>query len=177
MKSDSGTLLTLAGFFALTSMFAIGVANSTIPEIRRFAVDVQHWLSDRQFADSFALAQITPGPNLIIVTLIGYRVGGVEAAIVSTLVMCAPPCVIAYLVGRTAERFRGAAWHGAISRGVVPVTLGLTAASAILIVSVADINWVAGVVTLTTAVTAFSMRLNPLWAFAVAALLGAVGLI
>jgi hypothetical protein len=46
-----------------------------------------------------------------------------------------------------------------------------------LIVSVADINWVGGVVTLTTAVTAFSMRLNPLWAFAVAALLGAVGLI
>ena len=124
MKSDSDTLLTLAGFFALTSLFAIGVANSTIPEIRRFAVDVQHWLSDRQFADSFALAQITPGPNLIIVTLIGYRVGGVEAAIVSTLAMCAPPCVIAYLVGRTAERFRGAAWHGAISRGVVPVTLG-----------------------------------------------------
>ena len=118
MKCDSGTLLTLAGFFALTSLFAIGGAKSAIPEIHRFAVDV-HWLSDRQFADSFALAQLTPGPNLIIVTLIGYRVGGVAAAIVVTLAMCAPPCVIAYLVGRTAERFKGAAWHGAISRGLI----------------------------------------------------------
>jgi hypothetical protein len=113
MKSDSGTLLTLAGFFALTSMFAIGVANSTIPEIRRFAVDVQHWLSDRQFADSFALAQITPGPNLIIVTLIGYRVGGVEAAIVSTLAMCAPPLrdCLSGRPHRRALQGRGLAWR------------------------------------------------------------------
>ena len=177
MKSESGALFTLAGFFAVTSLFAVGGGNSVIPEMHRYAVDVQHWLSDRQFADSFALAQLTPGPNLIIVTLIGYRVGGVAAAIVATLAMCAPPCAIAYLVGRTAERFKGAAWHGAVSRGLVPVTLGLTAASAIVIVTIADINWVAAAVTLATAVTAFSMRVHPLWAFAVAALLGAVGLI
>jgi chromate transporter len=177
MKSDSGTLLTLAGFFALTSLAAFGGANAAIPEIHRFAVDVQHWLSDRQFGDSFALAQLTPGPNLIIVTLVGYRVGGIPAAIVATLAMCTPTCVIAFLVGRTAERFKGAAWHGALSRGLVPVTLGLTAASAIVIVSVADTNWVAVVITLVTAVTAFATRVHPLWAFAAAALIGAAGLI
>jgi chromate transporter len=91
--------------------------------------------------------------------------------------MCAPTCVIAYIVGRTAERFKGAAWHGALSRGLVPVTLGLTAASAIVIVSVADTNWVAVVITIVTAVTAFSTRVHPLWAFAAAALVGAAGLI
>src|SRR5215472_19164210 len=112
MKSDSNSLATLAAFFAVLSLFAVGGGNAAIPEMHRYAVDVQHWLSDRQFADSFALAQLTPGPNLIIVTLIGYRVGGIAAAIVATLAMCAPPCVIAYLVGRTAERFKGAAWHG-----------------------------------------------------------------
>jgi chromate transporter len=50
MKSDGGTLLTLAWFFALTSLVAFGGANAAIPEIHRFAVDVQHWLSDRQSA-------------------------------------------------------------------------------------------------------------------------------
>jgi len=93
------------------------IRDSGNPPLRRRCAAL--WLSDRQFADSFALAQLTPGPNLIIVTLIGYRVGGVAAAIVVTLAMCAPPCVIAYLVGRTAERFKGAAWHGAISRGLI----------------------------------------------------------
>src|SRR5499427_11116648 len=143
MKSDRGTLLTLAGFFALTSLFAIGGAKSAIPEIHRFAVDVQHWLSDRQFADSFALAQLTPGPNLIIVTLIGYHVAGVAGAVVATLAMCGPTSVLAFIVGRASERFTGAAWHGALSRGLIPVTIGLTAASATVIVGVADYNWVA----------------------------------
>jgi hypothetical protein len=74
MKSESGSLVTLAAFFAVTSLFAVGGGNSVIPEMHRYAVDVQHWLTGPQFADSFALAQLTPGPNLIIVTLIGYHV-------------------------------------------------------------------------------------------------------
>ena len=80
MKSESGSLVTLAAFFAVTSLFAIGGGNAAIPEMHRYAVDIQHWLSDRQFADSFALAQLTPGPNLIIVTLIGYHVAGIAGA-------------------------------------------------------------------------------------------------
>ena len=83
MKTDSGTLLTLASFFAVLSLFAIGGGNSAVPEMHRFSVDVQHWLTDRQFADTFALAQLTPGPNLIIVTLIGYHVAGVLGALVA----------------------------------------------------------------------------------------------
>jgi chromate transporter len=40
MKDLGGTLGTLAWFFALMSLFAIGGANSAVPEIHRFAVDV-----------------------------------------------------------------------------------------------------------------------------------------
>jgi chromate transporter len=89
MKSGGGVLLTLAGFFALMSLFAIGGANSAVPEIHRFAVNVQDWLSDRQFSESFALAQLTPGPNVILVTLIGYHVAGIVGAVVATL-----PCAV-----------------------------------------------------------------------------------
>jgi chromate transporter len=96
MKSESGSLITLAAFFAVTSLFSIGGGNSAIPEMHRYAVDVQHWLTGRQFADSFALAQLTPGPNLIIVTLIGYHVAGIAGAVVATLAMCGPTSVLAY---------------------------------------------------------------------------------
>ena len=70
-------LLALAGYFALMSLFAIGGANAACPEMHRLAVEVKHWMTDRQFADMFAIAQVTPGPNVIIVTLIGYHVAGV----------------------------------------------------------------------------------------------------
>ena len=44
MKADGGTLLLLAGYFALMSLFAIGGANSAVPEMHRLAVDVKHWI-------------------------------------------------------------------------------------------------------------------------------------
>ncbi|MGA2893644.1 MAG: chromate transporter [Xanthobacteraceae bacterium] len=177
MKDSGATLITLAGFFATMSLFAIGGANSAVPEMHRYAVDVQHWLSDRQFGDTFALAQLTPGPNLIIVTLIGYHVAGIVGALVSTLAMCGPACVFTFYVSRASERFKESVWHGALSRALVPVTLGLTAASATVIATSSDYNWLALAITLGTALTAFFVRVHPLWAFAVAAVLGLSGLI
>ena len=174
MKSP---LTALAGYFALLSLFAVGGANAAIPEMHRISVEVMHWMSDRQFADMFAISQVSPGPNVIIVTLIGYHVAGIAGAVVATLAMCTPTSVLAFVVGRASERFKGAAWHGALSRGLVPVTLGLTAASATVIASVADYNWVAAAITLATACVALFMRVHPLWAFAAAALIGALGLI
>jgi chromate transporter len=177
MKTGAGTLLTLAGFFAVLSLFAIGGGNSAVPEMHRYSVDVQHWLNDRQFADSFALAQLTPGPNLIIVALIGYHVAGVLGGVVALLAMCGPTSLFAYYVGHASERFKGASWHAALTRGLVPVTLGLTASSAIVIATTADYGWTAAAVTAGTALTAYFVRVHPLWAFAVAALLGLCGLI
>jgi chromate transporter len=177
MKDLGGTLTTLAGFFALMSLFAIGGANSAVPEMHRYAVDVQHWLTDRQFADTFALAQLTPGPNVIIVTLIGYHVAGLPGALVTTLSMCGPTCMLAFFVGRTFDRFRGAAWQSALSGGLVPVTLGLTAASATVVATAADYNLAAMAVTLATALICYFVRINPIWMFAAAATLGLTGII
>ncbi len=177
MKADGGAVLTLAGFFAVLSLFAIGGGNSAVPEMHRYAVDVQHWLSDRQFADTFALAQLTPGPNLIIVALIGYHVAGVLGGLVAISAMCGPSCVFAYFVGSASERFKGMVWHRVLSRALIPVTLGLIASSAAVIATTADTNWTAAAITLATALTAYFARVHPLWAFAAAALLGLGGLI
>jgi chromate transporter len=177
MKAGGGELLTLAGFFALMSLFAIGGANSAVPEMHRYAVDVKHWLTDAQFADTFALAQVTPGPNVIIVTLIGYRVAGLLGALVATLAMCGPTCLFAFFVGRTFDRFRGAAWQVALSGGLVPVTLGLTAASAAVVATAADYSWRAAAISLAAALFAYWIRISPLWIFAAAALLGLGGLV
>jgi chromate transporter len=77
MNSDGNPIWTLAWTFGLMSLFAVGGANSAIPEMHRVAVDVHHWLNDKQFADVFAISQLSPGPNVLIVTLIGYAVAGV----------------------------------------------------------------------------------------------------
>lgn len=172
---NDSPLVTMAGYFALLSLFAVGGANAAIPEMHRIAVEVMHWMSDRQFADSFAIAQVSPGPNVIIVTLIGYHVAGFAGAGVATAAMCGPTCLLAFLVTRVWDRFKDAPWRMAIQGGLVPVSLGLIGASAFVLASVADRNIYAGAITALTAVVGFATRLNPLWIFAAAGVLGLTG--
>jgi chromate transporter len=174
---NGGALLTLAGYFALLSLFAIGGANAALPEMHRLAVEVMHWMSERQFADMFAIAQVTPGPNVIVVTLIGYHVAGLAGALVATIAMCGPTCLFAFFVGRAWDRFKGAPWRMAVQAALVPISIGLLGASAAVVASAAAQSELAMAVTALTALVTYAVKLNPLWIFAGAALLGLFGLI
>ena len=94
MNRESNPVAALVWTFGLMSLFAVGGANSAIPEMHRAAVDVHHWLTDKQFADVFAISQLSPGPNVLIVTLIGYSVAGVAGALAATVAMCGPTAQI-----------------------------------------------------------------------------------
>jgi chromate transporter len=177
MKWDGGTLAALAGYFALMSLFAIGGANSAVPEMHRVAVEVKHWMTDQQFTDTFALAQVIPGPNVIIVTLIGYHVAGIVGAGVTTLAMCGPTCVLAFIVGRTVDRFSGARWQAVLQAGLVPVAIGLIASSAAVVARAADHDLITAGITFASAAVLYWTGLNPLWVFTAAALLGLGGLV
>lgn len=172
---SSNPLVSLAVHFALLSLFAIGGANAAIPEMHRIAVEVERWMTERQFTDAFALAQVSPGPNVIIVTLIGYHVAGLAGALVATAAMTGPTCMFAYVMTRLWDRFKDAPWRIAMQAGLVPVSIGLIAASAYVITGAAVHTWLAAAVTLATAALMFFTRLNPLWLFAAAAIAGLTG--
>src|SRR3979409_474627 len=129
MNSDANPVWSLAWTFGLPSLFAVGGANSAIPEMHRVAVDVQHWMTDKQFADAFAISQMSPGPNVLIVTLIGYSVAGVAGALVATLAMCVPTAVLAYYVSRLLSRSSQSRWPATIQAALVPLSIGLMGAS------------------------------------------------
>jgi chromate transporter len=174
---NDDVLLKLFGYFALMSLVAIGGANSAVPEMHRVAVEVEHWMTDRQFTDVFALAQVTPGPNVIIVALIGYHVAGASGALVATLAMCGPTCLFAFYIGRVWERFKEAPWRVAIQAGLLPISIGLIFASAFVVAWATAQNWAAAALTLATAAITYATRLNPLWIFAAAAILGLAGVL
>jgi len=92
------------------SLFAVGGANAAIPEMHRIAVEVRHWMTDREFADIYAISQLSPGPNVLIVTLIGYSVAGLGGALAATLAMCVPTAALAYVVSRWLTRSRQSRW-------------------------------------------------------------------
>ena len=90
MSSPDSELGRITLHFATLSLLAIGGVNSVLPAIHRQAVDVGGWLTGRQFAELFALAQITPGPNTLIVTLVGFHVAGPAGAVLATAAIVGP---------------------------------------------------------------------------------------
>ena len=177
MNPDTNPTLTLAWTFAVMSLFAVGGANAAIPEMHRVAVEVQHWMTEKQFADAFAISQMSPGPNVLIVTLIGYSVAGVAGALVATLAMCGPTAVLAYYVSRLLQRSRHSRWPGIIQAALVPLSIGLMGASGLILALTSDRTWAAALITATSAVLAFVTRLNPLWMLLAGGCLGFAGII
>jgi chromate transporter len=177
MNEPANPTATLVWTFGLMSLFAVGGANSAIPEMHRVAVDVHHWMTDKQFADAFAISQLSPGPNVLIVTLIGYSVAGVFGALAATLAMCGPTAIVAYYVSRVLQRSSQSRWPAIIQAALVPLSIGLMGASALILALASDKSWAAGLVTVAAAAVAFATRLNPFWMLAAGGVLGFAGVI
>ncbi|MBX3500722.1 MAG: chromate transporter [Alphaproteobacteria bacterium] len=171
------TLLLMLGQFALMSLFAIGGANSVLPEMHRFVVEQQGWITHQKFAELFGLAQGVPGPNMLVVALIGYHVAGIPGALVCTIGLIGPSSVLTYFVYRVWDRFKGSAWRELIQSAAAPVTVGLVLASGYIIARGAAASWVAVGLTAAVAVLTATTRAHPLIWLAIAAAMGALGLV
>jgi chromate transporter len=170
-------LATIAARFTVLSLVAVGGVTSVLPEVHRVVVEVHHWMTDTQFTNLFAISQAAPGPNMLLVTLIGWQVAGFPGAVVATAAMCAPSCTLSYFVERVWQRFRGARWRRAVERGLGPITVGLVLATGWLLTRGAQGGGVAYAITAATAVLVVSTRVNPLWLFVAAGALGLAGLV
>jgi chromate transporter len=177
MSEDINPIGTLIWTFALMSLFAVGGANAAIPEMHRIAVEVHHWMTDKEFADVFAISQLSPGPNVLIVTLIGYSVAGIAGSLAATLAMCGPTALLAYYVSRLLTRSRHSRWPAIIQASLVPLSIGLMGASGFILARTSDQSWVAALTTVITAIVAFATRLNPFWLLLAGGVLGFAGVI
>ena len=168
---------TLVLQFAMLSMLAFGGANSVVPEMHRQAVEAHHWMSDKQFAALFAIAQAAPGPNFMIATLVGWKAAGVVGAIAATCAMAGPSCLLAYWVARVWDRYHAALWRIALAAGLAPVTVGFVASSAWLVTRATDTDARLAIVTIATGLTAYATKINPICMLAVGAALGLAGVV
>ncbi len=170
-------LADLAVVFGQLSLLAFGGANAVIPEMQRQVVDVHHWMNAREFAALYALAQAAPGPNLMVVSLVGWRVAGVPGALVATGAVALPAAVLTWLVSGAWYRFRNAPWRKAVQAGLQPVTAGIIMASAALLIRSTAVDWQAAAVVVVAAGMFIFTKLHPLLILGAAAVAGAVGLV
>ena len=171
----SGALAQLAVDFSLLSLITVGGVITVLPEMHRNVVEVHGWMSGAEFAQLFALAQASPGPNILVVSLIGWKVAGLAGAVVATGAACAPSSILTYAVSKVWQRFRGARWRVAVEDGLVPVTVGLMLAGGYLITLAADQTVMGFVITGVTAAGVLATRVHPLWLLAAGGMIGLAG--
>ncbi len=163
--------------FAALSPLAFGGGAAILPEMERQVVGVQHWLTVGEFVSLFALAQAAPGPNMLIATLIGWRVAGLGGAIAATIGLCLPSSLLTFAIAGIWWRFRETPWRRRLQAALVPVTVGLVGGGAMVIAAGAARGQAAALITATVLALTLATRFNPLWFLAASALAGVCGLV
>jgi chromate transporter len=168
----------LALDFAMLSLLSVGGASSVLPEMHRSLVEVQGWMTSREFAELYALAQASPGPNVLVVSLFGWQSAGLAGAIVTTVAMVLPSSVLTFYADRMLWRAPGAAaWRDIIDNALAPVTVGLIAASGVIVASANSSHVMALLLTAACALISWRTKFHPLWMIAAGALAGIAGLV
>jgi len=174
---DRSDLVALFLHFLMLSAMAVGGTQTVMPDMHRYVVDVHHWITTRQFADAYALAQAAPGPNVMYVTLIGWQVAGWTGAIATTIALVIPPTIFTLLFMRLSARNPDAPFGRALRRGLAPVAIGLTLASAWILVRSVNHDWHGYLITVLAVAIVLRTRVNPLWLIAAGTVAGMAGLV
>lgn len=144
--------LSLLIVFVPFSLTAIGGGPSIFAGIQYQAVEVQHWVSAREFTDLFAIARSSPGPGSMLVTLLGWKVAGWGGALVATAALFGPSSLLCFMMGRLWSRSRGKRWHRAAELGLAPIGIGLLLAGTVAIFRVAGAGMQSWIIAILAAV-------------------------
>ena len=165
--------------FAVLSLMAVGGGVVMVaPEMQRYVVDSHHWITAEQFSAAYALAQAAPGPNFLYITLVGWEVAGWAGAAAATLAILGPPTVLTVAVVRVSANRAPGPLARAISKGLVPISVGLVFATGWILLRGsgswdfrgASLALVAGAIVLWT-------KINPVWVIALGAAVGVAGFV
>lgn len=183
-----GDWLQFFAHYLSLSLLSVGGAISTAPEMHRYLVDRQHWLSDAQFTASIAIAQAAPGPNVLFVALLGWNVGinaggtvsGLFAAALAMFGMLLPSTTLSYFAARWGHRNRQLRAVRAFKLGLAPIVIALMLATGWLMASAHGNpreDWRLWLLTALSALIVWRLRIHLLWLLAAGAALGAFGLL
>ncbi len=178
--------LALFFHYLSLSLLSIGGAITTAPDMHRFLVEQQHWLTDAQFNASIAIAQAAPGPNVLFVALLGWNVG-LNAGSVSTALLGVAVAMAGILLPSTTLTYIAASWAHrnhellavrAFKQGMAPIVVALLIATGwILATSNASQlkDWPLSLLAATTAIAVWRTKIHMLWLLGAGAALGWCG--
>ena len=180
LAAKLGLLFTLSAIFLRIGSVTFGGGLVMVPLIESEVVNNHQWLTHQEFADAFALGQITPGPVLITATFVGYRVAGTLGALVATISIFLPAFLMTIAAASSLRRFRSNKQVQAFLRGIAPAVVGLLIAAALSVGRAGIHTWVGLTIMIVAIFILVRFRPNAFWvilgAGVIRFLFGAAGL-
>lgn len=130
MNINPRDLLDVAGQFALLSLFSLGGVNAILADSHRILVQQRHWLTDAGFAQAVALGQAAPGPNVMVVGVMGWMVAGPWGLLACLGGVLLPSTLLVWHFNRWAQAHPEHPALRAFQEGCAPLVLGLSLAGA-----------------------------------------------
>jgi chromate transporter len=168
------TLVELTLYFMLLSLISVGGMPSVLPEMQRYSVDVKGWMTPEDFIQIFAVGQAAPGPNVLIASLVGWKVGGLLGAVLALAGMCGPAAVLAWWAVELWDRFKGSAWRTAIQRAIAPIVVAFILSGGFILATPGAPDWRLWAIASASAAAMVLTRINPLWFLAAGGVAGAL---
>jgi chromate transporter len=161
--------------FGLLSLLAIGGAITTVPDIQRFIVQERAWLTETELSGSIALAQASPGPNMLFVAVIGFNVAGFPGVLATLSGSLLPSALLAINAGRYGEHHQHRRGVKALTTGLAPISVGLLLATAWVLTDPSRDRWGTIPLLVLTVVLMQRTRISPVWLILCGAVAGVVG--
>lgn len=159
--------------FLKIGAFSFGGGYAMLPLIQEEIITKNGWLSLKEFIDVLAISQMTPGPIAInSATFLGYKIGGILGAVVSTLAVVTPSLVIILLIAHFLRKFKESKYIGWFFKGLRPVIIGLIASAAILVAKNTIIDVKSLIITLAIFYLITYKKLHPILCIVIAGVLG-----
>jgi chromate transporter len=167
-------LAALFGHFLLLSLLAIGGAIVVAPDMHRVMVTQMGLLTDAQFTASIAIAQASPGPNVLFVAVMGYQAAGLVGAAVTLFGILLPSTTLAFVAARWGHARREQRAVRAFNAGMAPIVIALLVATG-WILSAQTPGWKHLLLTIPAALLVWRTPIHLLWLIAAGGIIGALG--
>jgi chromate transporter len=126
-----GVLLSVAWVAIKVGALSYGGGFVIIPLMQSDAVSHYHWMSSAQFLNAVALGQVTPGPVVQTVAVVGYAAAGLTGGVLASVVAFSPSFAFILLGARRFDQIRGNTAARAFLAGAGPAAIGAIYGSAV----------------------------------------------
>jgi chromate transporter len=129
-------------------------------------------MTDSEFASAYAIGQVAPGPNMLMLMFVGYGLAGFPGVAAAALGFFLPTAAICAAISGWWYSRSHSPWAKAISTGLSPLALGLLFAGLWTVAQASIGDWRAGLIAVAAAGLLLTKRVNPVAIIALAGIAG-----